>query len=263
MTRLALLLVVAALLTAAPIAAQQAGDNPPMEGFDMAGSDAEAMAIADAVMAAMGGRENWDNTRYLSWGFGNDEQLWDKSTGDFRYQRDSLVVLMNINRREEGAAYADGVQIEDDEEIIAGAYRAWVNSGYWFMMPYKLKDSGVTLTYQGEGTTEDGRAADIVQLMFENVGLTPQNRYLVFVDKETRLVSQWQYFREAGDTEPGFTRPWANWKRYGTIMLSDNRGEGRGGDFVLPYVGVYESLPEGAFTDPNPLDFAALARTSM
>ena len=239
--------------------AQPAGENPPMPGFNSAGSDARAIEIADAVMEALGGRENWDNTRYLSWGFGRDEQVWDKWTGDFRFQRDSLVVLMNVNTKE-GRAFVNGEELADPEEALQTAYRAWVNSGYWFLMPYKLKDTGVTLKYLGEGTTEDGRAAEIIELTFDNVGLTPQNKYRIFVDKETNLVSQWQYFREATDEEPAFTRPWGNWKRYGKIMLSDHRGEGRNGPFVLPNIGAYDSLPAEVFTSPERIDLASLGQ---
>ncbi len=249
-------------LALAPAAlAQQADENPPMEGFNLEASDARAIEIADAVMRSMGGRKNWDQTRYLSWSFGNDDQVWDKWTGRFRFQRDSLVILMNINTRE-GRAWADGREITDPaalKERLDGAYRAWVNSSYWLLMPYKLKDSGVTLTYHGEGVMEDGRPAEIVQLTFANVGLTPQNKYHVYVDKETMLVGQWAYFRDTADAEPQFVRPWKNWRRHGAVMLSDNRGEGRGGNaFILPNVGVYDTLPASVFEDPARLDLATL-----
>lgn len=257
MMRALLSLILFSILFVLPATAQQTSSNPPMEGFNMAGSDARAIEIADAVMQSMGGRENWDNTRYLSWGFGGDEQVWDKWTGAFRYQKDSLIVLMNVNTKE-GRAWADGKEIADADETLTSAYRAWVNSGYWFLMPYKLKDSGVTLKYLGEGKTEDGRDAEMLQLTFEKVGLTPQNKYHVFVDKETMLVSQWQYFQDATSNEPNFTRPWGNWKKYGNIMLSDFRGEGRNGDFVLPNIGAYDSLPEGVFTSSEPIDLSTL-----
>lgn len=265
MTRhpLTLLLLLFALFLTTPATAQQGSKNPAMPGFDMEGSDPQAIEIADAVMENMGGREAWDQTRYLSWGFGGDDQVWDKWTGNFRYQSGDLVVLMNINTKE-GRAWENGTEITDPaalQEKLDAAYRGWVNSGYWFMMPYKLKDSGVTLKYMGEGTTEDGREAEILQLTFKDVGLTPQNRYLVYVDKERMLVTQWSHFRTAEDTEPNFTRPWRNWQRYGKIMLSDNRGEGRNGeDFILPNVGAYDSLPESVFTDPARIDLSTLAQ---
>lgn len=254
--------IVVVLLLVPPALARQAEENPPMEGFNLEASDAKAIEIADAVMRSMGGRANWDQTRYLSWSFGRDDQVWDKWTGRFRFQRDSLIVLMNVNTKE-GRAWADGQEITDAaalEERLASAYRNWINSSYWLLMPYKLKDSGVTLRYQGEGTMEDGRAAEILGLTFEEVGITPQNRYDIYVDKETMLVGQWSYYRNASDPEPQFTRPWRNWQKHGVVMLSDDRGEGRGGQpFILPNVGVYDTVPASAFEDPAPLDLATLA----
>jgi len=35
--------------------------NPAADGFNESGSDAKAIAIADEVMKAMGGRMAWDN----------------------------------------------------------------------------------------------------------------------------------------------------------------------------------------------------------
>ena len=55
--------------------------NTPMAGFNTEGSDAKAIAIADSVMRASGGRYAWDMTRYLRWTFlGNRSLVWDKTT---------------------------------------------------------------------------------------------------------------------------------------------------------------------------------------
>src|SRR2546421_138000 len=57
-------------------------ENPPAPGFDRAGSDPRAVAIADRTMRAMGGRRAWDQTRYISWRFfGKRLHVWDKWTG--------------------------------------------------------------------------------------------------------------------------------------------------------------------------------------
>ena len=40
------------------ISPAHAGDNPSAPGFNAAGSDPKAIALADEVMAAMGGRAN-------------------------------------------------------------------------------------------------------------------------------------------------------------------------------------------------------------
>ena len=258
MNTLRLLCLSLLLLPAGRLAAQD-DPNPPMEGFDLESSDPMAMEIADRVMAAMGGRTAWDNTRYLSWSFFGEDQLWDKWTGRFRWQNDSMIVLMNINDMT-GTAFVHGEEVTPADEILQGAYRDWINSGYWLMMPYKLKDSGVRLGYAGEGTMEDGTAAHILTLTFSNVGLTPDNRYEVYVDRGSMLVGQWSFYRDAADQEPGFTLPWENWQQYGDIMLSDSRGMRPDGTlFELPNVGVYDDLPDSAFEDPSRLDLSVLS----
>lgn len=237
-------LSVGALVLAGTAVAQ---DNPPADGFNASASDARAVALADSVMEAMGGRTAWDATRYLSWNFfGMRTHLWDKWTGDLRYERGDSLVLMNINSRE-GRAFEGGSELEGDElaKALEGGYRAWVNDAYWLLMPYKLKDSGVTLKYVGEQAMEDGRAADVLQLTFEDVGVTPENKYHVFVSKDSGLVEQWAFFRSASDEEPGFTTPWANWSRHGDILLSGDRGQRQLSDIT-----VYNEIDRSAFEDP-------------
>lgn len=236
-------------------------ENAPMEGFNAEASDAMAISIADQVMLRLGGRANWDRTRYLSWSFFGDDQVWDKWTGRFRFQEDSIIVLMNVETKQ-GRVWVNGAEVQDSTErepLLASAHRNWANSSYWLLMPYKLKDSGVTLRYKGEGVMGDGQAADILLLTFDAVGYTPENRYEVFVDKETKLVRQWTYFRTREDREAAFTTPWQNWKQFGDIMLSDDRGmRNDSTSFVLPNVGVFAELPDAVFENPEPLDLSTL-----
>ena len=239
-------------LAAAGVAVAQ--DNPPADGFNVASSDARAIELADSVMAAMGGRKAWDATRYLSWNFfGMRTHLWDKWTGDLRYEQGDSLVLMNINSRE-GRAFKGGAELEGEElaKALEGGYRAWVNDSYWLLMPYKLKDSGVTLRYVGEQAMDDGRAADVLQLTFEDVGVTPENKYHVFVAKDSGLVEQWAFFRSASDEAPGFKTPWAKWTRHGNVLLSGDRGQRQLSDIT-----VYENIDRSAFDNPEPTDRSA------
>jgi len=116
-------------------------------------------------------------------------------------------------------------------------------------MPYKLKDSGVTLLYSGKDKSEDGRDADVLELRFTDVGVTPNNKYRVWIDRESRLVSQWAFYADAEDAEPRFIGAWQNWQRHGSIMLSDNRGQRSHTD-----VAVLSELPASVLSDPSPLD---------
>ncbi len=243
------------------------GANPPAEGFDLAGSDARAIEIADRVMDALGGRRAWDETRTLSWVFFDRRRhVWDRSTGDVRIE--SLaddgsvdgVVLMNVDTRE-GRAWRDGAPVTDPEELEAAleaGYHQWVNDSYWLLMPYKLKDSGVTLRHVGEGALPGGRPADVLELTFDEVGVTPQNKYRVLVARDTSLVEQWSYYREAGDEQPALTTPWTGWRRRGGILLSGDRGEFGGLREIL----VMGKLPRSVFQDPDPISPAALAAAS-
>ena len=161
-------------------------------------------------MAAMGGRANWDATRYITWRFfGFRLHVWDKWTGNIRFEQGDLTVLMNIHSKE-GRAFAAGAKISDPDTLAAKldhGYRAYINDSYWLVMPYKLKDTGVTLRYRGLEATEDGRPAEVLELTFKDVGVTPQNKYAVWIDQESRLVTQWAFYREAADAEPALYRP--------------------------------------------------------
>ena len=135
------------------------------------------------------------------------------------------------------------------------AVSAWINDSYWMFMPYKLKDTGVTLRHLGAAEMLDGRSAEILQLTFDGVGETPENKYLVYVGRESGLVEQWDYFANAADAEPAIQTPWHNWKRYGEILLSDDRGESGHSD-----IAVLAEIPPRVLTSPEPVDWDALVR---
>lgn len=213
----------------APKPEAQVEVNPAAEGFNFEGSDAQAITVADQVMEAMGGRENWDNTKIISWTFfGNRTHTWDKSTGRNRIEipRWNMIIDMNINSKE-GSVWRNGVAITEQDSVnhfMQRGYEMWVNDSYWLVMPYKLKDTGVTLKYMGMDNDQNGKEAHKLQLTFNEVGVTPQNWYYVYVDAERNLVSQWEYYRDSTSAEPNITTPWGEWKQYGNIMLSAARG---------------------------------------
>ena len=214
-------------------------------------SDSRAVDIARQVMERMGGQENWDKTHYLSWRFfDRNTHYWDKWTGNHRIESGNRLVLLNINTLE-GRVWQDGQEIRDPADLtkaLERGHRSWVNDSYWLLMPYKLLDPGVSLKYKGEDRMADDRMADVLELTFANVGYTPQNRYLVYVAKDTGLVSQWQYFQNASDEEPSFTLPWTGWQQFGNVMLPTGRG--RGFDWKIA---VYDDLPDSVFTSPDPV----------
>jgi hypothetical protein len=223
-------------------------DNPPAEGFNAAGSDAKAIELADKVMMAMGGRSSWDETRFFTWNFFGARTLWwDKQTGDVKvkmHRADSTIILVNIYT-EDGKVAKNGAEMSDPDSVAFYTSRGksiWINDAYWLFMPFKLKDSGVTLTYIGEDTTQMGNVSDKLQLTFEDVGNTPQNKYHVWVDRNDNLVKQWAFFRENNMEEPNFITPWDDYAKYGHILLAGDRGERD-----ITDIKVLDNIPESFF----------------
>ncbi|KAA6433172.1 hypothetical protein ACD591_05790 [Rufibacter glacialis] len=220
-------------------------------------ADPKAAAIAQNVMEALGGQEGWDNTRYLAWTFNNQYHVWDKKTNDLRYERgDSLVVIYNLDNKE-GQVFLRGTQVTDTataNPILRRMYPAWANNSYWLLMPYKLQDPGVTLAYVGEGKTQAGAPAEILQMTFSKVGVTPENKYLVAVDKQSNLITEWSYFSKYTDDTATFTRPWTNYQRYGDILLSSGRSTDPADRVNIRDIAVPASLPAEVFKSPTPLD---------
>jgi hypothetical protein len=161
------------------------------------------------------------------------------------YLNDDQHAVINV-KTQEGEVLKDGVKISNPDSLnkyLERAYRAWINDSYWIVMPFKLKDTGVTLKYLGEDTTQAGDEAYKIQLTFEKVGVTPQNKYHVWVDKDRKLVTQWAFFREYTMDEPNFITPWGDYQQYGAILLSGDRG-----DRDITDISVHQEIPEDVFT---------------
>jgi hypothetical protein len=222
--------------------------NPPAEGFNEADSDPYAIVLADEVMKACGGRQAWDHTRYLHWTFFGARTLtWDKWEQRVRvaFLQKDLRAILDMKDMS-GQVWKDGEALSNPDSLqkyLQLARNIWINDSYWLVMPFKLKDSGVTLKHLGAESLEDGSKADILQLTFENVGLTPENKYHVYIDQESKRVSQWAFFRSAGQDQPDFVMPWKGYQRYGDIWLSGDRGARK-----LTHIRVFEELPERIFT---------------
>lgn len=224
-------------------------------------SDARAVEIAHRTLEAMGGAEAWDAVRFLRFDFfGFRAHHWDRETGRHRLEGktregQSYVVLHDLDRRA-GRAWLDGEELEGEAlgEWLERAHGAWVNDTYWLLMPYKLLDPGVHLSYEGEMTL-DGETYDTVKLTFDRVGLTPGDTYWAYFDRRTGLMDRWAYHLESweADREPTHWL-WLDWETYGGVKLSSTRrnledGSERG----LGPIAVFDSLPESVFTSPEPV----------
>src|SRR6267143_721826 len=259
----------------------------PPQAFDPAKSDPRAIAIADLVMAALGGQQAWGQTRILYFAFAVERDakrvayrthLWDRWDGRLRYEaaeKDGapFVTLLDVNTRvgeayrlpreapaqgttARGAAGTVKLEAAAAKPLLDEAYEAWINDTYWLLMPYKMKDPGVRLKYTGEKTIA-GADYDLVELTFEDVGLTPRDPYWAHVNRATHIMDRWSYILQ--DDPPG-SEPtvwdWKGWTRRGRILLCPEKVTSRKGatlQILHPILEVYDTLPDAYFTSPGPL----------
>lgn len=215
----------------------------------MEASDQKAIQLADSVMVAMGGREAWDDLTAVSWSFfGARDLLWDKENGRVRidFPAKKAIYLLDLEAMT-GKVMMDSMEVTQADSLskyLEEAKSIWINDSYWLFMPFKLKDSGVTLSYMGEDTMTTGEPAEVLKLTFENVGVTPDNMYKVYVNPEDNLVYEWAYYQSSSQDSASAVWPWDNYERYGDLLLSAGRSDGRGPANVR----VYDEVDDRAFT---------------
>lgn len=244
-----LTLLLSALLFAcsAPAPKSAESESPPLEQ-SLSEADARVLAIADKVVAAMGGAEAWEQSRYLSWNFfGSRKHYWDKVLGLSRIEslKDSMTYLLNLNTGE-GQVFWGKMAMTDTDSLkkyLKAGMSMWINDSYWLVMPFKLTDPGVKLSYVGVDTTALGKEAEVLEMRFEEVGDTPQNKYRVWVEKNSNLITQWSFYADSSDTEPRFVTPWQGYEQKGAILLSGDRGRGQ-----LTDIAVMKEVPPDLFS---------------
>ena len=80
--------------------------------------------------------------------------------------------------------------------------------------------------------------AERIQLSFNDVGVTPENKYIVYVDPFTNELAQWDFYPTADSEKPRFSTPWTDYKKHGNLKLSGDRG----GNYQITEIAVGDSL---------------------
>lgn len=226
-------------------------------------SDPRAVRVAEQVLEALGGRARWDALPGLRWTFAsvaNDtlrssrRHAWHKHTGQHRVEGtlrtgETYVAVHAVGDTSRGAAWLDGRALAGDSlrTFLRRAEALWINDSYWFLMPYKMLDPGVTLDYEGE--VRDSSGAWIgVAMRFEGVGLTPGDRYRVFVNPRTHRVEGWEYVLQ-GSAPPPVRWTWEGWEEHGGLWFPTAHRRERSAIFTRD-VETSAGFPAGTFERP-------------
>ena len=204
-----------------------------------AGMDAPSAAVVQQLTDAMGGQRTWDNLPYFRFDFvavrdGKEiarfRHWWDKRHGRCRVEGPddkgrNVAAIFNLKDRK-GRSYTDGI-VDNDSTNIANilkmGYERWVNDTYWVIMPFKLHDPGANVKHVRTERTEDGDEYDVLELSFDaGVGLTPSDRYWLYVNRKSHLIDKWEYVL-TGQKPPPQAASWESWTSVGPLKLSLGR----------------------------------------
>src|SRR5690606_37283337 len=124
--------------------------------------------------------------------------------------------------------YKNGKEYTQPDSVaryLKDAYEIWVNDSYWLVMPWKLRDPGLEYIYSGPMTSLQGFECDVIQLTFKDTGVTPENKYLIYFDKKTGLICQWDFYKTRQAAAPLFSSFWTNYRKFAGVQISGDRGE--------------------------------------
>lgn len=216
----------------------------------MATGDEQAITLAKRVVNASGGIENWNKVHYISFDyFGSRYWFWDKQKNRYRVESEKRKyrIAGSLDGKEthlwlRGNIMTDADSLSKYKEV---GYKAWINDTYWLIMPLKLLDKGVVLHYVGDCIFDSTKQATCLDLTFQNVGVTPENKYRIYIDTTSNEVVYWDFYNNKNDSLPTLSNPWTDYKLYGKINLSSGRGDDRG----LEQIEIDPYLPDQIFKD--------------
>lgn len=228
-----------------------------------------ARETAGRVLAALGGAERFAALRGLRWSFGssvNDtvrstrRHAWDRHSGWHKVEgvgRDGVpyAIVHVLGDSTQGWATLGTRTLAGDslKQMLRRGEGMWTNDSYWFLMPYKLLDPGVTLADLGD-TTVAGALHRRIGLSFSNVGLTPGDRYTVFVDAATWRVTLWTFVLQGQAPPPG-EWTWEGWQEHAglwfpTLHRAPAGSERAGTTVFTNAVEAVREFPAGEFRAP-------------
>ena len=193
----------------------------------------EALALAKKAKNYAGGHAAWqkvDNIVFTFWG--GRRVLWDKKNGMVRIEPFGKVTRVDPKGSMANVMLYD---IGKDKGWIGGksdkittkvARGTWVNDTYWLLFALKILDPGTKLRimaidegWMGEKKPDPGVSR--LHLSFDNVGETPRNEYVVWIEQKTGKITRWDYYQTT--MKKPLSWHFEGYKKVGPLLLSLKR----------------------------------------
>ena len=204
----------------------------------------------------------WDAARYFAFTFvleregktvASFPQRYDRVSGDYRVsgldpQGKKFEVIMNLNTKK-GRAWLDGAELKGDAAIpiLTLGYRRYQNDIFWLMMPFKMREEKVKVTYVSSRDDVCSHTWDVIRPIFDaSFGFSPNDEYSAWVNRDTGLVDSWD-MKLAG-VKDAVTVIFRDYRRVGGLLISARREITSKKQTVrLEELQVLPEPPKGAF----------------
>jgi len=174
-------------------------------------NDAKAQQLATAVWQASGG-EKWPAVKEIFFTFDVEKNNQPVLLAEHDWKVDAGTDRVRWNGKDVTVNLVSPAQDENNQ----AAYRRWVNDSYWLLAPLKIRDPGVKIQYEGSKDVQ-GTKREVLHLSFQQVGLTPNDQYLLYIDPQTNLVTAWDYIPKPDTT---VNMSWENYQKAGGLLLA-------------------------------------------
>lgn len=242
--------------------------------------ETRADSVAMQLYEAHGGPEAWASAPYLRFDFGIQQgeqtrvvakHLWNRQTGDYRLEwgpspDSQYVAIFNVDAfgeaaseaaPEAGEVYLNGAAVDSSAHAtrMQQAQQRFVNDAYWLLAPLKVFDPGVNRTYVADSSDAQH---EVIQLSFGEVGMTPGDRYWLYVNAESGQLDRWAFnLQSMPDDAPARAFDWTDYQSFetpgGTVRLAASKpAVGGGAAIVFPTLDVPSDVPADMFSSPDP-----------
>ncbi len=178
---------------------------------------ATSMPPAAVDMWKTSGGDNWSKIKEIDFNFVVEQDgkalftaahKWNVAAGT-----DSVKWTDKEGKAHDATANLANPPKEGDEKT---AYARWVNDSYWLLAPLKLKDKGVKVEAGGPKDL-NGATTETINVSFDSVGMTPTDKYVYYIDPQTKMPKAWDYIPASGT---GMQATWEKWQDFSGLKLA-------------------------------------------